>query len=303
MTQANGVQIGHWTHDTGVTGCSVILFDRLTPAVSDVRGGAPGTRETDLLRGGSLVGGVDAILLTGGSAFGLAAADGVMRFLRERGRGVPTSGGPVPIVSAAVLFDLQPGDLVFPDAESGYAACEAATLMPESFVGRVGAGAGATFQKMWGEANAQRGGLGIATVETGSGSVTAVLALNAVGAFAGSSGLEFTREMLLQLPPDLGEREATTIGAVIVQGESDRDLLTRCAIAAHDGLARSIVPAHTLYDGDIFWAVGTRQGQPSQGARLQLTLAAEVAVETAIRAIATGDLRTGGIIQSDRLSS
>ena len=198
----------------------------------------------------------------------------------------------MPIVSAAVLFDLHPGELVAPDAEAGYAACAAANAIPESFAGRIGAGAGVTFQKMWGEAHIRPGGIGIAKVETGSGAVSAVLALNAVGTFVSATGSQFRREALLHIPADLGDREATTIGAVIVHGESDRDLLIRCAIAAHDGLARSIVPSHTLHDGDIFWAAGPNPGQPGQVARLQLPLAAELAVEAAIRAIATLTIRT-----------
>ncbi|MGE3799368.1 MAG: P1 family peptidase [Thermomicrobiales bacterium] len=285
------IRLGHWTDERRRTGCSVILFDELTPAVVDIRGGAPGTRETDLLRPGSLVGAVDAILLTGGSAFGLAAADGVMRFLRENGRGMLTTGGGVPIVSAAVLFDLAPGDLVAPDAASGHAACVTSEPLPPSFAGRVGAGAGATFQKMWGPAHVRPGGIGVSTVSAPSGSVTAVLALNAVGALRAAevaSGTETacTREELLSIPFSSSGREATTIGAVIVEGASDRDLLARCAIAAHDGLARMIVPAHTIHDGDVFWAVGPDAGVPDDAARVQTPIVAELAVEQAIRAIA-----------------
>ncbi|MBX3071761.1 MAG: P1 family peptidase [Thermomicrobiales bacterium] len=275
------VRIGHWTRDDGRSGCTVLLFDALTPAVVDVRGGAPGSRETDLLRSGSLVGSVDAILLTGGSAFGLSAADGVMRYLREQGRGVPTSGGPVPIVSAAVIFDLD-GELRPPDASAGYAASETATMLTSDFATRDGVGAGATFQKMWGPAFVRRAGVAAATVTSNAGKVTAVVALNAIGAPLDSP---LKREALLHLPSASTEREATTIGALIVDGVADRDLLTRCAIAAHDGLARSIAPSHTLHDGDLFFAAGPAPGTPDQVARLQLPLAAELAVERAIQSI------------------
>lgn len=277
------IRIGHWTRPDGRSGCSVLLFGAQTPAVVDVRGGAPGTRETDLLHAGSLVGAVDAILLTGGSAFGLAAADGVMRYLRERGRGVPTSGGPVPIVSSAVIFDLEGDELAPPDAASGYSACETAESLPDQFALQRGAGAGATFQKLWGPAHVRRGGIAAATTVCDAGSVTAVVVLNATGAAAATEALQ--REHLLRMPPVGSHREATTIGALIVTGVTDRDLLTRCATAAHDGLARAIVPAHTIYDGDCFFVAGPTAGQPDAIAQLQLPIAAELTVERAIASI------------------
>src|SRR5680860_143908 len=146
----SSVRIGHWTNPQATSGCTVLLFDSLTPAAVDVRGGAPGTRETDLLASERTVRSVDAIVLTGGSAFGLASADGVMRFLRERGRGYPTSAGPVPIVTAAVIFDLRQETVGLPNAESGYRACQNASLLPLEFAGRTGGGAGATIRKVWG---------------------------------------------------------------------------------------------------------------------------------------------------------
>ncbi len=285
----SGVQIGHWTSDVGNTGCTVLLFEALTPAVVDVRGGAPGTRETDLLRPGSLVGSVDAILLTGGSAFGLAAADGVMTFLKEKNRGVLTRAGAVPIVSGAVIFDLDSADSATPDAGSGYAACMSAGPLPGAFAGRIGAGAGATYQKLWGPEHTRRGGIAISSVATGSGTVTALVVLNAVGTSAfpsdASGNQQLTREAVLAHLAPPSSREATTIGAVIVDLPTDGDLLTRCAIAAHDGLARSIVPAHTVHDGDLFFAAGLRRGEVEESARLTIPIAAELAVERAIAAI------------------
>jgi L-aminopeptidase/D-esterase-like protein len=290
-----GVQIGHWTSESGSTGCTVVVFDRLTPAAADVRGGAPGTRETDLLGPGRSVGSVDAIVLTGGSAFGLATADGVMRWLRERNRGYPTHAGPVPIVAAAVLFDLDPRAPAPPDAESGYKACGNLQALPAAFAGRVGAGAGATYQKLWGPERIRRGGIGIASVELPQGRVTAVVALNAVGAPATQSdapagvGL-VRREALLTASLASLEREATTIGVIVVEAPADRALLARCAVAAHDGLARSIVPAHTALDGDVFFAAGTIDGTADASSRLTIPLATELAVERAIARIVEEDL-------------
>ena len=151
---------GHWTDRDALTGCTVLLFDRAAPAVVDVRGGAPGTRETDLLSPGSLVQSVDAIFLTGGSAFGLDAAGGVMKYLREKGRGVGTPAGPVPIVSAAVLYDLAVGEPVWPTADNAYDACRAAVSLADLPNGRIGAGTGATTQKMFSERPPMRGGTG-----------------------------------------------------------------------------------------------------------------------------------------------
>jgi L-aminopeptidase/D-esterase-like protein len=151
--------VGHWSDAADQTGCTVVLFDRLVPAVVDVRGGAPGTRETDLLAADRLVGQVDAILLTGGSAHGLAAADGVMEFLRERRRGYQTQSGPVPIVSAAVIFDLAVGMPVWPTSQDGYAACVSAQPLSSSETGSIGAGMGATTSKLWTNRAAKSGGL------------------------------------------------------------------------------------------------------------------------------------------------
>jgi len=282
----SSVRIGHWTNTNSTSGCTVLLFGTLTPAAVDVRGGAPGTRETDLLASGKTVRSVDAIVLTGGSAFGLASADGVMRYLHERGRGYPTSAGPVPIVTAAVIFDLRQETVDLPNAESGYLACQNSGLLPLEFAGLTGGGAGATIRKLWGSEHILPGGLGISTVQTAFGRVTAVVLLNAAGApIHQPDAGRVSREMLYAGGLQLGVREATTIGAIIVEGFSDFALLKRCTISAHDGLTRSILPAHTVFDGDLFFAAGLNPGAPADGAYLAVPTAAEAAVEKAIESI------------------
>ncbi|HSP54235.1 MAG TPA: P1 family peptidase, partial [Dehalococcoidia bacterium] len=184
VTAVQGISVGHWTDENGPTGCSVVLCPDSAVASVDVRGGAPGTRETDLLRPGNLVQRVHAVLLTGGSAYGLDAATGVMRWLEERGHGFPITSGVVPIVAAAVLFDLSLGRPdVRPDAPAGYAACEAATGGAVE-QGSVGAGAGATVAKALGPEppRSLKGGIGTAAERTASGiTVGAIIAVNSFG--------------------------------------------------------------------------------------------------------------------------
>ncbi len=279
------VSIGHWTDESALTGCTVVLFSERVSAVVDVRGGAPGTRETDLLHVGAQVRAADAILLTGGSAFGLAAADGVVAWLAEHDRGFPTPAGPVPIVPAAVIYDLTIGDATAPNRESGYQACESALPLIQAVHGRSGAGTGATVRKLWGSDLIRRAGLGIATVATTSGAVTAVVVVNAAGAPTSLFGQPdaFTLERaLLGLSPDGESIQNTTIGVVIVDADVDHDTLTRCGISAHDGLARSIRPSHTLFDGDLFFAAGLSSGHPEPAVCTQLAVASELAVEAAI---------------------
>lgn len=287
------VRIGHRTDDAGRTGCTVILFKELVPATVDVRGGAPGTRETDLLGSGRLVARVDAIVLTGGSAFGLAAADGVMRYLSEQGRGIPTRSMAVPIVPAAVIYDLAHGLSVWPMAGDGYQAAVTATAIEVTRPGRIGAGTGATVAKLgdgW-----QEGGLGIATVGYGTIAVTAVVVLNAIGdVIEPTTG----RYLARAIDPDGRERsgrelilarsaagrsgENTTIGTMLIDGAVDRDCLQRCCIAAHDALARCVIPAHTIFDGDTFFAAARNTGATSPTDTLGIATATELAVEQAI---------------------
>lgn len=293
MSDARGwYRIGHTTYADDCTGCTAIVFELLVPAVVDVRGGAPGTRETELLQPGRQVGGADAIVLTGSSAFGLAAADGVVRWLAERNRGFPTRVGPVPIVPAAVVYDLATGAPRLLTPEDGYAAADAAAF-DTRVTGQVGAGAGATVAKFGGKPT--RGGLGMATVRLSDREVTAVVVVNALGDIRDPDTGEWLavaddpeglgrrgRELALAARLTVRAAEHTSIGAVLVSGSASRDALVRCCIAAHDGLARCVVPAHTLYDGDTFFAAAEREGASSSTEIVRLAAAAELAVERAI---------------------
>lgn len=286
----SGFSIGHWTHESGGTGCTVILTDERSLAVADVRGGAPGTREIALLDQGRLVQRIDAVLLTGGSAFGLSAADGVVRWLREQGRGFPTRSIRVPIVPTMVLFDLVGQDPIWPGPESGYAAVAAAGAT-DWRSGRFGAGAGATCGKMRGRQHALAGGLGCSFVDTPLGRVAAAIAVNAVGDIVDDPRRSrSTRESPLagdrETDAELVAGESTTIGVVVLDGEADRDALVRCAVAAHDGMARAIVPAHTVFDGDAIVVVARREGRVKPQECLTLTQAVERAVFEAIAEVA-----------------
>lgn len=277
------VTIGHTTDTSNRTGCSVIRFSEPAPCVADVRGGAPGTRETDLLAPGRLVQRVDAILLTGGSAFGLAAADGVMQRLREEGRGFPTAAGPVPIVPGAVIFDLTLGNPVPPNAEMGYQAAASQTTLIDAAWGVVGVGTGATVAKTSG--HAIPGGIGYAEVSYDGGRVHAIAVVNALGAPAATLAAQNRQEMqeqLLQstLAPRVGEN--TTLIAVLIDDDIDHDALHQIAVSAHDGLARAIVPAHTPFDGDIVFSASLRPHAVLKRVSLQSCVATELAVERAI---------------------
>jgi len=291
-------RIGHVTDTTGQTGCTVILFDKLVPATVDIRGGAPGTRETALLGSGRLVGRADAILLTGGSAFGLAAADGAMRYLSEQGRGFPTGTIPVPIVPAAVIYDLGQGSPVWPSAADGYSAAAGAVAIDSPLAGQFGAGTGATVAKLG--IGSSPGGIGIASVKLGAATVTAVVVLNAVGDIVdpntgrmlarsgdpegrGRTG----RDLVLAAASEARSGENTTIGAILIDGLADRDSLQRCCVAAHNALARCVVPSHTIFDGDTFFAAARDAGEVSPAKTMSLSVATEVAVETAIVRIFT----------------
>ena len=282
-----GFRVGHWTHPSGATGCSVVIPDERALAVVDVRGGAPGTRETSLLEEGRLVQRVDAILLTGGSAFGLAAADGVMRWLREHGRGFPTASIPVPIVPAAVLFDLRGEQPVWPDAEAGYSAAAAADEDSWSS-GRIGAGAGATVGKI-ATPSGTPAGIGAAQLSVQAGRIAALIAVNAVGEIVTSrhpseaKGPTGEDLILGDADPRLRPGENTSIGVIVVDAAVGRDDLVRLAVAAHDGLARSIHPAHTLFDGDAFFVLGRAEGRLAPRDALQLAVATQHVVMHAVR--------------------
>ena len=267
ISDVTGVRVGHWSDRPAGTGCTVVL---LPPAGAvagvDVRGPAPGTRETELLRPGMLVERVHALCLCGGSAFGLAAADGVMRFLRERGVGVETGGVRVPIVPAAVIFDLATGsDLTYPGPEEGYAACldaEAAAGRPLAG-GQVGAGSGATVGKLRGRERAVRGGLGSAAVRLPGGPLVGALAVvNAVGDIVDEAGRLLAgvdaRRLLLEeglsQPPLIGVN--TTLGVVATDAALDKAQCGRLAQLAQDALAIAVRP-RTMFDGDTVFALST----------------------------------------------
>ncbi len=277
LSDMAGVSVGHSTLEAEKTGCTVILFDQPALTAVDVRGAAPGTRELDLLAPGRSVQAADAILLTGGSAFGLRAADGVMRELAGRGRGFPTPAGPVPIVPAAVIYDLASGQPVAPEPAHGRQALIEAVPMSRAEQGLVGAGTGATWDKL-SPGGGREGGIGIAQTRVGSGLVTAIVVLNALGTLDGDP-----REELLSLERETpGPGQATTLMAVVTSTTCDHGTLTRMCVAAHDALARRVIPAHTMLDGDVAFASTTSAGAVEQEHGFRLCMATELAVEAAL---------------------
>jgi L-aminopeptidase/D-esterase-like protein len=267
-----GVLVGHATDEDGTTGCTAVLFENPEGAIVgvDVRGSSPGTRETDRLGPIGAVRGTHALLLTGGSAFGLAAADGVVRFLEEKGIGLDVGVARIPLVSAAVLFDVVIGDpAVRPDADMGYRAAVSATS-GDFAQGSVGAGAGATVGKVLGLESAMKGGVGSASVRLDDGLVVGALA--AVNAF-GEIRDPWTRKVIagprledgtlgdtVELLPQVADRlrwgESTTLGIVATNARLTKPQANKVAQMAHDGLARAIYPVHTTVDGDIVFAAG-----------------------------------------------
>ena len=258
LTDVEGVRVGHWTDEVHRTGVTVVLLPEGTVASGGVRGGAPATREFDLLAPERTVDRLDAVVLSGGSAFGLAAADGVVDWLAEAGVGFPTSAGPVPIVVAMSLYDLLEGDgSVRPGPAEGRAAAAAAQPGPVA-VGQVGAGPGATTAKHRGYAEREPGGIVTATVRHGDLVVAALLAVNAFG----HVDRDGAARVIVEPPSDrpLGvERTNTTLGVVVTNARLDK---VGCLLAAHgaqDGYARALMPAHTRADGDAVVAAATGQ--------------------------------------------
>ncbi len=299
ITRVPGIQVGHFTDEAAVTGCTVLLCPPKTVGAVDVRGGAPGTRETDLLAAHNLVEEVSAVLLSGGSAFGLAAADGVMRWHVERGIGYRSrSGVIVPIVSAAILFDLTIGAPdAYPGAEAGYQACDNATAAPV-IMGSVGAGTGARIAALFGNERASKGGIGSASVMLPGGLIVAALmAVNAVGNVIGEDGdilaglraaddrgfVSALDAMTALASEELPERENTVIGVVATNGALNKTQLQKVAQMAHDGLARAVNPAHTMFDGDTIFALAT--GDKSADTTLVGAYAAEMVAEAIRRAV------------------
>lgn len=274
-----GIEIGHWSDTVGRTGCTVILARDGAVGGVDVRGAAPSTLGTDALRPATLVDQLHAVLLTGGSAFGLEAASGVMRYLDDHGVGYALASARVPIVAGAVLFDLLVGDpRARPDRDAGYAACAAASREPAT--GMVGAGTGASVAKGGAGTQVRAGGLGIAAGTIADATVTAVMAVNAVGGIWDDAGHQWVAEFTAwDRESALVPGTNTTIGAVLTDAILTKEQANRMATVAHDGIARAIRPAHTMYDGDTIFALATgRHGAAYDGLE---ALAAEL-VATAI---------------------
>ncbi|MDH3731943.1 MAG: P1 family peptidase [Gemmatimonadota bacterium] len=299
LTAVEGIKLGHFTLSERPTGCTVILTEDGVVAGVDVRGGAPGTREISLLDPVNTVQIVHAISLSGGSAFGLDVATGVMRYLDERGIGVRVGANSVPIVPAAILFDLGVGDgSVRPDAGCGYAAAAAATSAPPA-EGSVGAGAGATVGKLRGMSRAMKGGVGSASIELESGLVvSALVAVNAVGDVidpatgqvvagvrtADGTGLADARRLIRGEGPEPTSGANTTIGVVATNAALTQAEATKVAQMSQDGLARAIYPSHTPGDGDTMFALAT--GAFGQASVSTIgALAADVVAEAIVRAV------------------
>ncbi|MBV9818081.1 MAG: P1 family peptidase [Solirubrobacterales bacterium] len=296
LTDVPGVRVGHVTDAAGRTGVTAVLLPAGSIASGEVRGGAPGTREFDLLAPERAVGRVDAVLLCGGSAFGLAACDGALRWCEEHGRGVATPGGRVPIVVGAVIFDLAEGDpSARPDADAGYAACAAAACAPAGTgavatgrvgggtgavaTGRVGGGTGATVGHLRGAP--RPGGVGCAAQHAGELVVAALMVVNAFG-----DRYDLARELDDVRWPDVTAGTMhTTIGVVATNARLEKTGCLLVAETAHHGIARAIEPSHTLVDGDAIVAASCGSVQaPLEQVR---TLAGR-AVTTAILSVLDG---------------
>jgi L-aminopeptidase/D-esterase-like protein len=289
-----GVRIGHVT--LAGTGVTVLLFPSGSVGSGEVRGGAPATREMDLLEPSRTVARVDAIVFSGGSAFGLATADGVMRYLAERGQGFATAGGVVPIVPAACIFDLLESHGAAPTADDGYAAAVGAARNEPPATGRVGAGTGATVGKWRGGDGAVPGGIGIASTSVDGVRIAALAVVNALGDVIATDGTLLARSTSpadvpgFPTPEPFEEGRAnTTLAVVVTDAALDKVACFHLAQSAHDGFARALRPAHTRFDGDLALAVAvasTTSESPPNLDRLQLA-AAEV-VAAAIRGSVSG---------------
>ncbi len=306
ITDVPGIALGHWTDTRAATGCTVVLCEEGGVAGVDVRGSAPGTRETDLMRPMNMVEEVHAIVLSGGSAFGLASAEGVMRFLEERLKGFKVRRWRVPIVGGAVLMDLGIGNgRVRPGPEEGYAACLDATHGPVE-QGCVGAGTGATLGKALGRKGVVKGGIGTESARMEDGTVVgAVVAVNAFGevvehdtgrVVAGprleeGQGFASTLETLMKgKAKKAAAGESTTLGVVATDARLSKEQVNKVAQMAQDGLAMAIRPAHTMGDGDVIFALATgrRAGRVPGRGRPNVTALGALAAETVARAIVRG---------------
>jgi L-aminopeptidase/D-esterase-like protein len=302
ITDVDGIKVGHFTELRRPTGCTVILYEKGAVAGVDVRGSAPGTRETDLLKPTNLVDKVNGIVLSGGSAFGLDSATGVMRFLEEHDAGFATTAGKVPIVPAAILYDLNVGDgKIRPNADSGYKSCLNAKAGPVE-EGSVGAGAGATVGKIGG-GKPMKGGVGTSSIRLSNGLVIgAIVAVNCAGDVIDNKtgkiivgartpdGKGFLNIVagyragrgVTQVP---APGQNTTIGVVATNARFDKTQMTKIAEMAHDGIARSINPAHTPGDGDTLFAMSTGTATIAANLTAVGALAAEAVSEAILRAV------------------
>ena len=310
ITDIPGILVGHAQNDAALTGCTVILYEKGAVGGVDQRGGAPGTREIDALHPMHLVNKVHGIVLAGGSAFGLDAATGAMRYLEERGVGFDTRIARVPIVPSAILFDLGIGNPdVRPDAAMGYLACQNASSEPPA-EGNVGAGTGATVGKILGPSQCMKSGIGTASMEIGAGVIVAAIA--AVNAFGdvidpatgqiiagarcrdvgplhiGAPGyfadtLQVMQTLIGRTALGFSSRGNTVIGVVATNARLDKENVNKVAQMAHDGLARTIRPAHTMLDGDTIFSLAT--GKHSADVNIVGAFAAEVFAQAILRAV------------------
>ena len=299
ITDVAGIKVGHFTESRRPTGCTVVLYERGAVAGVDVRGSAPGTRETDLLKPTNLVDKVNAIVLSGGSAFGLEAATGVMRYLEEHDAGYPTAAGKVPIVPAAILYDLNVGDgKIRPNADAGFKACMNARAGPVE-EGSVGAGAGATVGKIGG-GRPMKGGIGTSSIKLANGFIVgAIVAVNCVGdvvdpktgkIVAGArtpDGKAFVNiiESYRSGRGVASPGQNTTIGVVATNARFDKTQMTKIAEMSHDGMARAINPTHTPSDGDTLFAITTGTSTVTANLTAIGALAAEAVSEAILRAV------------------
>jgi len=291
ITDIGGVTAGHDTDAAGRTGCTAVLLPEGSVCGVDVRGSAPGTRETDLLRPTATVQGANTLMLCGGSAFGLAAADGAVRWLEEQGAGFDTGYAKVPIVCAAVLYDLGVGSpAARPTADNGYAACKNATDEPLA-QGNFGAGTGATTGKAAGMQTAGQGGFGAASIQIGDATVAACFAVNALGDVfshttgekrAGMRGANTADVMMQAAAQDMSGKN-TVIGIVGTDASLTKEQTCKLAQAGQDGIAMCVRPAHTMFDGDTVFSFGTGEKQADFNAVLAAgALAAARAIENAV---------------------
>ena len=300
LTDVTGIRVGHWTDRRAATGCTVVLCPPHTVGGVDVRGAAPGTRETDLLRPGNLVQEVHAVVLSGGSAFGLEAATGVMQGLAKRGVGLDFGDTVIPIVPSAILFDLGVGRPKHPTARSGERAMRRATGGRVE-VGSVGAGTGATVAKLSGRERALKGGLGTASEQLDTGVIVAALvAVNAIGAIRDPRTgevvaaprdddrgfLDVDSQLRVAKLPDPEEDdqapEHTTLAVVATNARLTKTQTNRIATVAHDGFASTIWPVHTQGDGDVIFSLATGEHEVDWAGYRAIEAFAVRAVERAI---------------------